>query len=60
MLVLVLFAIGLASAIIGYLVADKRGANPAFWGAMAFMFGPFALPFLFLTRRKPHNDETDR
>ena len=33
-------------------IAGKRGANQAFWFVMGFVFGPFALPFVFLARRK--------
>ncbi len=56
MIALVLLGISIASAIICYLVADRRGANAVFWGLMGFLFGPFALPFVFFVRRKPHNE----
>ena len=56
MIPLALLGIGIASAIMCYLIADRRGANAAFWGVMGFLFGPFALPFVFLARRKPHNE----
>ncbi len=54
---LVLLGLGIASAILCYLVADRRGANAIFWGVMGFLFGPFALPFVFLSRSKPHKEE---
>jgi len=56
MIPLALLGIGIASAIMCYLIADRRGANPAFWGVMGFTFGPFALPFAFLAGRKPHKE----
>ena len=34
--------------------ASRRGAKPAFWAAMAALFGPFAVPFAF--RAKPAGD----
>lgn len=31
-------------------VADKRGANTQFWAIMGAIFGPLAIPFVFLTK----------
>ena len=31
-------------------IADKRGANTFFWAIMGAIFGPFAIPFVFLTK----------
>lgn len=31
-------------------IADKRGANTFFWAVMGAIFGPFAIPFVFLTK----------
>jgi hypothetical protein len=33
------------------LIAKKRGANPTFWGAMGLLFGPLAIPFVFMSRK---------
>jgi len=33
-------------------IAVKRGANQIFWFVMGVVFGPFALPFIFLVRRE--------
>ena len=33
------------------LIAKKRGANPVFWGAMGLLFGPLAIPFVFMSRK---------
>jgi hypothetical protein len=31
-------------------IADKRGANTKFWAIMGAVFGPLAIPFVFLTK----------
>ena len=38
---------------LSYFVAAKRGVNKSFWLAMGIVFGPFALPFLLMAKRKP-------
>jgi hypothetical protein len=45
----------LISALFGillYYIAGKRGKNKQFWLILGFLFGPFALPFIFLGRNK--------
>lgn len=42
--------------LLGWL-ARRRGADPVFWGALGFFFGPLALPFLLLSRRRPGRRE---
>ena len=37
------------SAIICHYLAKKKGANVAFWGVMGLVFGPLAIPFVFLS-----------
>jgi len=32
-------------------IAKKRGANPIFWGAIGLLFGPLAIPFVFMSRK---------
>jgi hypothetical protein len=34
-----------------YLIAARRGANKIYWAIMGFFFGPFAIPFVFFSRR---------
>ena len=34
-----------------YFIAAKRNANKCFWMAMGIVFGPFALPFVFMAKR---------
>lgn len=38
-------------------IADKRGANTRFWALMGAVFGPLAIPFVFLT--KDHSSKAD-
>jgi hypothetical protein len=52
MIFLILLAIAIACAIVCHIVADRRGANPVFWSIMGFLFGPLALPFVFLAGEK--------
>lgn len=33
-----------------YFIASKRNANKRFWLAMGIIFGPFALPFVFMAK----------
>lgn len=33
-------------------IADRRGANTLFWATMGAVFGPLAIPFIFLTKKK--------
>jgi hypothetical protein len=33
-------------------IAEKRGANTFFWAVMGAIFGPLAIPFVFLTKNK--------
>jgi hypothetical protein len=35
-----------------YFIAGKRKANKSFWFAMGIIFGPFALPFVFMAKSK--------
>jgi len=34
-----------------YFIAAKRGANRIFWLVMGLVFGPFAIPFVFLAKK---------
>ncbi len=48
---LILFIISFCFAGILYLIADKRGSNKTLWAIMGFVFGPFAIPFVFFAKR---------
>ncbi len=58
-----LIAIILISILFGillYYLAGRKGYNKQFWFIMGFFFGPFALPFIILRRRKePHEKENE-
>jgi hypothetical protein len=38
------------SGFICHFLAKSRGANPVFWGVMGVLFGPLAIPFVFLAK----------
>ncbi len=42
----------LLSLWICHLVAKKRGLNQRHWQIMALLFGPLAIPFVFLARHQ--------
>lgn len=49
----------LISLSFGYLlgsIAEKRGANVVFWAVMGAVIGPFAIPFVFLTKPNSQNE----
>jgi len=49
--ILLLVAITVVSAAICHYIAKSRGAKPVFWGMMGVLFGPFAIPFVFLSKK---------
>ncbi|MDH3759569.1 MAG: hypothetical protein OEU50_01220 [Gammaproteobacteria bacterium] len=50
--IIAVLLVGLMSVVTCYLVAKKRNANTTFWVAMAVLFGPLAIPFVFLAKSK--------
>jgi hypothetical protein len=50
---IVLSVICISCAYLLWVIADKRGANTLFWATMGAVFGPLAIPFVFLTKVKP-------
>lgn len=51
--------LAIVSIVICHVVAKRRGANPVFWGTMAALFGPFAIPFVFMAKpRKVEQPES--
>jgi hypothetical protein len=55
-----LVAVIIISAFFGvllYYLAGRRGYNKQFWLIMGILFGPFALPFIFLGKRKDVDTE---
>ena len=49
---LIISMVCIASAVLLWFMADKRGANTLFWAVMGAVFGPLAIPFIFLTKNK--------
>ena len=48
--VILISIITISCAFLLWNIADKRGANTFFWAVMGAIFGPFAIPFVFLTK----------
>jgi hypothetical protein len=48
---IVLLIVSLVFAGLLYLIASKRGADKTFWALMGFLFGPFAIPFVFFAKK---------
>ncbi|MGV7235102.1 MAG: hypothetical protein ACQ9ET_02490 [Nitrosomonadaceae bacterium] len=42
----------IVSAIFCHFVARNRNANVVFWGVMGGVFGPLAIPFVFLSKSR--------
>lgn len=50
--IVVLGSIILASILACHAIAKRRGSDPVFWGVMGAVFGPLAIPFAFLSKRR--------
>lgn len=50
--IIAILLVGLVSVVTCYLVAKKRNAKTPFWVAMAVLFGPLAIPFVFFSKSK--------
>ena len=51
--IIIIIPIGCAAFL--WFMADKRGLNTLFWAVMGALFGPFAIPFIFLAKGKNSN-----
>lgn len=49
-------ALSISCAFLLWFMADKRGANTKLWALMGALFGPLAIPFIFLTKNKTSTD----
>lgn len=49
---IIILIICILSAIVLWNIADRRGANTKFWAIMGAVFGPLAIPFIFLIKNK--------
>jgi hypothetical protein len=47
---IIISIICIACAFLLWHIADRRGANTKFWAIMGAVFGPLAIPFVFLTK----------
>ena len=50
MLLIAWLTMNILSVFLCHYIAKHRGAKPVFWGLMGFLFGPLAIPFVFLSR----------
>ena len=48
--IIIIIPIGCAAFL--WFMADKKGLNTLFWAGMGALFGPFAIPFVFLAKEK--------
>jgi ABC-type dipeptide/oligopeptide/nickel transport system permease component len=51
-LLIISLLISFACAVLCGVIAARRNLRWVYWSVMGFAFGPFALPFVFLARRK--------
>lgn len=52
---LITIATLVGSALICHNIALARGAKPVSWGVLGFIFGPLAIPFVFMTKNNKPN-----
>jgi len=57
MSVYLLVAVVIISVYICYYTAKRRGLNTPYWVFMGALFGPLAVPFVFLAKSKHTNSE---
>jgi len=50
MMIYILIALNIASIFVCHYIAKSRGAKPVFWGVMGALFGPLAIPFVFMAK----------
>ncbi len=44
------FFVSIVSIFICHTIAKRRGLRPVFWGVMGGLFGPLAIPFVYLAK----------
>ena len=49
---IILFVLNILSVFFCIYIAKSRGAKTRFWGVMGLIFGPFSIPFVFLSKSK--------
>ena len=55
-LAFLVMAITLCSAFICFTVSKEKGLNSTFWLWMAIVFGPLAVPFIYLSKPKEKDE----
>jgi hypothetical protein len=53
-------AILLLSVVMAHRIARRKRRNAVFWGSMAALFGPLALPLLLVLKSLPPSDRDTR
>jgi RsiW-degrading membrane proteinase PrsW (M82 family) len=53
---LFVLVISLCFAGLLYYIARRKGSNKTFWAVMGFFFGPFAIPFMFFSKKPDPKD----
>lgn len=48
----VFLILALACVVLCHVIAKKRSLNPVYWAVMGAIFGPFAIPFVFIAKAK--------
>ena len=49
-LLVAVFFVSFVSIFICHFIAKRRGLRPVFWGVMGGLFGPLAIPFVYLAK----------
>ena len=49
----------IVSIIFCHFMAKNRGANAVFWGVMGAIFGPLAIPFVFLAKAGDNSQKSE-
>jgi len=49
MVLILVLCLSIVCGIVCHLIAKRLGLKPVFWGVMGVMFGPLAIPFVYLS-----------
>jgi len=56
---MILSVICIACAFLLWHIADRRGANRRFWALMGAIFGPLAIPLVFISKKSIAKEDDD-
>ena len=59
-LAIIVMAMTLCSAFICFTVSKEKRLNSTFWLWMALLFGPLAVPFIYLSKSKEKEKEKEK